>query len=194
MAVTAIISELKTLLGVLLPPLKKKYFDQPKIYVSIRKPGGDSKNNLGLSMNNEIKTEIIEGKERTFIDGNNALRFFKIDRQFQLNLHNNSEHHAYNIKLIRPYLTHECAIQPAINYLQPLKQNEAESFTLTFSAIHQVTGEESVRIFNTPSDYFSKNKVIIEYRNVRGTKFYTEFDQSKPEEERNIFKKKNPLN
>jgi hypothetical protein len=193
MPIATILSELKAIAGVLIPPVRKKYFDQPRLHLSIRKVGGDSKSNLGLSIHNELKTEIIEGKTMEFIDGNNAIHFFQIDRHFQMNVHNNSEHHAYNLRLLKPNSSHDCKIEPLINYLKPLKQNESESFTLTFSGIHEVTGHESVLIFNTPSDYFIKNKIIVEYCNVKGTKFYTEYDLNKMEEERNTFHRKNPL-
>ena len=193
MSISAILSELKIIAGAIYPPIRKKFFDQPKLYVALRKLGAGNKTNLGLSTNNEQKEEIINGKSIKYIDGNAALRFYQIERIFQLTLYNNSEHSAYKIKLLRPDLSHDCQIQPAINYLRPLKINDNDSFTLTFTNIHEATGNQSVEIFNTSFDYFHKNKVVVEYCNLKGTKFYTSFDFSKNEEERNSFHKKNPL-
>ena len=177
--------------GVISPRLSKKYFDQPKIYLSVSE-GTPSKRNLGISVNNEIKKEIIDGREQEYYDGNNALRFFEIGWKYKLTLHNNSEHPAYHLRLIVPSSQNECTITPEINYLKPLQQNTSDSFVISFTSIIEATGAQSVEILNNGSEHFKKSKVILEYTNVKGRKFYTLFDYNKAEEERNSFHRKMP--
>ena len=188
-----ILTIIRTIGGAIYPPLRKKYFDQPKIYISIDKSGNSRKMNLGLSINNEIKKEIIDNKEVEFYDGNNAVRFFQMDWDYKLSLRNNSEYTAYHLKLLKPNSSNDCILEPKIDFLKPIIQNSSEYFTLKFSVIFEGTGEESVSVFNKGTNYFEKFKVVLEYTNLKGTKFYTTYDFNKPEEDLNSFHRKNPI-
>jgi hypothetical protein len=168
---------------------KKKYFFQPKVYISVFRSGGGRKSTLGISDKNE-RIPMENDPTQFYIDGNNALHFFQMEWVYKLTLWNNSEHTAYNLKLLKPRGNQDCKIEPFIQHLKPLISNTSEDYFLTFSAIVECKAFDSPGIFQNGSTFFKQNKVVLEYTNVKVTRFYTEFDINKDEYVRNSFSKK----
>ena len=173
----AIITGLRTLAGAIIPPLKKKYFDQPKIYIlfngngAARLPGlPSSKNDFSKPL--KIFTEI---------------RVDKLVWRYNLIFRNNSEHVAYNLNLINPEQNPGFMLEKKIDKLLPLLQNSELVHRAIFETEIEGTGEETHEASKSHPDLLMNNKLILEYTNVKGTKFYTVFDASQEESLRNKF-------
>lgn len=176
---------IKTFFEPVLKWFGKKYLNQPKIYFVLSRAGGQ-KTPLGFS----DKNQVVDGVMHVDL---NSIQYSQIITRFKLSLRNNSEHPAYFIKLLRPNTSNECSIKPAIDPFLPIVINGFQDFELSFQWIYEGRGQDAADLSREGTDYFKKNTAILEYRNVGGTKFYTEFDNTKAVDEKNKFYFNNPL-
>ncbi len=176
----AIITGIRTIVGAVFPPIKKKYFDQPKIYLQFAYDGA-SKRNLGLSPLNDASQPI---------DIMSAIYHHDLIWDYKLTLRNNSEHTAYNIQLLEPLQDHAFRLQPKIELLKPIQPNGELIYEAKFSAFHAGPGLEANNLIAIHPDLLRNRKFILQYTNVKGTKFYTLFDGKKDEQDSNAFSKK----
>ncbi len=177
---STVFSGLKGFLGLLIPPIKKKYFDQPKVHLEL-KSIGVGKIPLGLSRKNRTDTIINEF---------DAIRHFRIEWNYALTFYNNSEYSAYNLKLIEPVGNSTLiAIQPSINPLAPLIPNSNTQYSATFFQNFEVKAQDSVKLMNDLPNVL-KRPMTLEYTNVKGTKFYTTFNFHDGIKAENIFSRK----
>ena len=176
----AIITGLRTIAGAIIPPLKKKYFDQPKVYIII-KGNGASRYPVLTSPNNDFSKPISRFTE---------IRFDKLIWRYNLILRNNSEHVAYNLSLLHPEQNLSFMFEKKLDRLLPIIPNTELINVIIFEKHVEGTGQETHELSKKHPDILMNNKFILEYTNVKGTKFYTVFDESKNEVERNQFFKK----
>jgi len=167
----------KTIIGTIIPPLKKKFFDQPKIYIRFdgngasRIPGPASQKNDFSKPFNQFE----------------LIRIDTLKWRYRLIFRNNSEHPAYNIKLLSPKQDSAFMLEKKIDNLLPLLQNTELVHNVEFQFEMEGTGSETADAADKHPDFLLKNKFVLEYTNVKGTKFYTIFDGLKEEEKRNQF-------
>lgn len=122
--VTLLINSLKTVVGAIYPPLKKKYFDQPKIY--IRLTGN------GCSFRPEfLNVDLYQSPENML----NRLQIVHSICRRQLTFLNNSEHTAYNLKLLTPLNKSHFNLEPDIDSYKPLLINTEISYSLRFNIL-----------------------------------------------------------
>lgn len=174
-----IITVVRTIAGAVYPPLKKKYFDQPKIYINFQYQS--SSKSPKISPKNDT-SQPINMMDAIWI---NELRW-----RYKLILLNNSEHPAYNIRLLEPDQEHYFVLDPKIDRLKPLLSNNEASYNAIFNDIFEGTGYEANAIIETHPHFLVNKRYVLEYTNVKGTKFYTVFDGSKEESKRNEFLRK----
>lgn len=177
---TLIINSLKTIIGVIYPPLKKKFFDQPKIYIRVT--------GIGRTFRPEfLDIDLYKNPENML----NRLQIVYSTWQRQLNFLNHSEHAAYNIKLATQVDKEYFTIEPDIDSFKPLLTNSDISYSLKVSDTFQRREREARSEYPEPK-HITELKLTLEYTNVKGTKFYTEFDNSLDEQHKNKFFKKIP--
>lgn len=177
----AIITGIRTLGGAIIPPLKKKYFDQPKVYILLDGHGKAGRFPGPQSPKNDFTKPIDFIKE---------IRFDKLRWNYNLIFRNNSEHVAYNLKLISPEQSEYFILEKKIDSLKPLIQNSELLHKIRFEKEVEGTGFETDKASNNIPDFLMTNKFILEYTNVKQTKFYTIFDWNKELNLRNQFVKK----
>jgi hypothetical protein len=177
----AIITGIRTIGGALIPPIKKKYLDQPKVYVILDGHVKAGRFSGPQSFKNDFSKPI------NFLD---EIRFHKLQWNYNLIFRNNSEHVAYNLKLINPNPSNLFILDKKIDSLRPLIQNSEISQRIKIEKTVEGTGAETYNASNELPDFLSLNKFILEYTNVKQTKFYTIFDWTKQEDLRNKFVKK----
>lgn len=124
------------------------------------------------------------------VDAFNAIRLDSLRWRYELSLRNNSEHAAYNVRLLQPVLNESIEVDPKIDSFRPILPNGEQVFKIIFHEIMEGTGMETYEASRKPPPYFKNGKIIIEYTNVKGTKFYTVYDPNKDERQRNIFTRK----
>ena len=182
----SIFSGIKSLGELLIKALAKKYLDQPHLYIILNKTGGGGKSHMGFSDKNEIIDGVLPVTPST-------IQISKITTAFKMTLRNNSEYSAYNIRLLQPEVTGGFTIKPKIDPFKSIIVNGFEEYTIFIEWIYEGTGMDAYNLYERGSDFFTKNKIVLEYTNVKKTKFFTEFDINKIEAERNTFHRKNPL-
>lgn len=74
-----------------------------------------------------------------------------------------------------------------LDKLLPLLPNTELINRVIFEKQVEGTGQETHEVSQKHPDILMDNKFILEYTNVKGTKFYTVFDRSKDEAYRNQF-------
>jgi hypothetical protein len=176
----ATITGLRTLGSLVYPPLKKKYFDQPKIYFVFEYQGGIKKPK-GLSPANDTSQPI---------DIMKAIYYSDIHWFYKITFRNNSEHVAYNIRLLDPQVGHAFRLAQKIDALKPLLPNNEIEHKAEFFEFYEGLGRIAAEKAEKAPEFLLTTKFILEYTNVKGTKFYTEFDGSKDEALRNQFLRK----
>lgn len=175
--VVFIINILKTIVAVIYPPFKKKYFDQPKI--SIKLTG----NNSSVGSAEFAKDELDQDPE-------NRIQNVYASRSVQLEFMNYSEYTAYNLKLLTQ-LVPQFIIKPGIDVDKPLPINTKIDYALVeFNYNFKRRERETKSEYPDPPE-IANLKLILEYTNVKGTKFYTIFDNSLDEQNKNTFQRKN---
>lgn len=174
-----LITVAKTIVGAIFPPLKKKFFDQPKIYFDFKWQNSTYSSDLAPINDASQPLDIME-----------AIRFNSLQWNYRLYLRNNSEHAAYNIKIISPEQGDEFKIVQKINSLKPLLANSELELRAEFYKFFVGTSVEANSMKESKEDCLVDKVFILEYTNVKGTKFYTVFDMTKPQDERNQFSRK----
>ena len=92
----------------------------------------------------------------------------------QLIFLNNSEHVAYNLKLVTKLDKKYFSIEPDLDNFKPLLINSEITYSLKFSDTFQRTEREAQSDYPGPFQ-ITNLKLTLEYTNVKGTKFYTYF-------------------
>jgi hypothetical protein len=169
----------RTIAGAIFPPLKKKFFDQPKIYFDFKWQNSTYSSELAPINDASEPLDIME-----------AIRFNNIQWNYRLFLRNNSEHTAYNIKLIGPEQGDDFKIVQKINSLKPLLSNTELKLRAEFYIFYVGASVETNNIKEQKEDCLKDKRFILEYTNVKGTKFYTVFDMTKQQDKSNQFLRK----
>lgn len=173
-----IINGFKTIIGAIYPPLKKKFFDQPKLYIRVT--------GSGYSFRPEFaKVDLYQHPDEML----NRMQIVYATWRRQLTILNNSEHASYNIKLLTQLDQKYFLLEPEIDNLKPLLSNSELSYSLKISDTFERREREAQSDYPAPK-HITNLKLILEYTNVKGTKFFTAFDNTLPEEERNKFYRK----
>ena len=81
------------------------------------------------------------------------------------------------------------SIEPDIDNFKPLLTNSEITYSLKFSNTFERREREAQPDYPAPFQITSL-KLTLEYTNVKGTKFYTTFDNSLDEQNKNKFAKK----
>ena len=178
---SAIFTGLKTFLGVLIPPIKKKYFDQPKIYLVFNLQSA-SQTPKGLSSKNDLTAPIFVTE---------AVYNFDLTWDYQISLRNNSEYTAYNLKLTAPPFDTSFKLVQAIDSLKPLSPNNEITTLVRFYLFYEGTGATSNILLQNKPEKLASGEFILEYTNAGGTKFLTKYDNRLEEDKRHDFKIKN---
>ncbi|MEO6136469.1 MAG: hypothetical protein ABIP35_15020 [Ginsengibacter sp.] len=173
-----IITGLKTIVGAIYPPLKRKFFDQPKIYIRLI---GTGYTFIPQSAN----VDLYQHPENML----NRLQVVDAKWQRQLTLLNNSEHVAFTLKFVTQLDQKYFSIEPDVDNFKPLLTNSEIAYSLIFSDTFE-RREREASVDHPVPKHITDFKLILEYTNVKGTKFFTVFDNSLPEEYRNKFSRK----
>lgn len=174
-----IIGTIKSLIGAIFTPIKKLYFDQPKLFIVFEM--ANSSQRLGSISRKNDTTRAIPTTE--------AIYHYSFNWEYYVSLRNNSEHTLYNIKVIHPKLSSRFSIQPKLDSLKPLTANDEVKYRFIFNDDIECNGHEANKITKTgPTEL--KEKLIFEYTNVKGKKFYTYFDLTKSDDDRHSFSRK----
>ncbi len=176
----AIVSGLRGFFGALIPPIKKKYFDQPKVYL-VFNFNNASQRPQGLSSKNDSLQAIAVP---------HVIYDYELRWEYDLLLRNNSEHTAYNIKLISPTISNKFFLHPKLDTLKPLTENSEVPYSARFSDYFTGNGSEVAVRMKEGSHLLSE--FILEYTNLKGTKFYTQYNHNAEEGKRHSFKSANP--
>ena len=81
------------------------------------------------------------------------------------------------------------SIEPYIDNFKPLLTNSEIAYSLKFSDIFEQRKREAQSDYPAPKQ-ITNIKLTLEYTNVKGTKFYTTFDNSLDDQHKNKFMKK----
>ena len=167
MAITSfILSSFKTVIGIIIPPLKKKYFDQPNLYLSFYFDNS-SQSPRGLSSKNSTQSPTLITE---------AIYNYKIKWEYKFVIRNNSEYPAYNIVLIEPNFDNNFYFYPTIDLAIPILPNQAIEYKAIFFQHFEGNGKDANLIIQGLPDKLKTGKFVLEYTNVKGTKFYTIYE------------------
>ena len=159
-----IISILVVIIIAFIPYIRNKYFLGPELTLEIIPEGGMS-SPVGLSSKNIVNDE---GN----IEGNNAIRIFRLTWRFKVIIRNNSDSTAYYPKLhfidSNPKFT---KIDP-LNELQPIINTQPKELKSEYSKFEECQGKDRTKTTGIPED-FSNLKIFIESKNGKKMKFYT---------------------
>lgn len=171
---STLISGLKTVFGALIPPLKKKYFDQPKIHFIFT-----------FSRASSSKGDLVSNSQATYN--------YNKHWQYKLILRNNSEYPAYNLSLINPPIGDEFSLIPTLDKLKPVLSNSEISYTAKFHQLYQLNDNSGNIESKKIPELLQFGKFTLEYTNTSGTKFTTIYDCSETTEDKtHQFKVSNP--
>lgn len=176
--ISLVINLLKTIVGAIYPPVKKKFFDQPKIYIRLTGAGSSFRPEFA-------NVDLCQHPENML----NRLQIVYATWQRQLTFLNNCEHVAYNIKLVTQLDKRYFSIEPDIDNLKPLLINSEIAYSLKLSDTFERREREAKSDYPAPAQ-IAYLKLTLEYTNVKGTKFYTSFDNSLDEQHKNKFIRK----
>lgn len=173
-----LLTGIKTIAGVIFPSLKKKYFDRPKIYIKLS-------GNSGTFRGVDIGVDHFQNPQNIL----DLLQIVYCEWRKELKFYNNSDHHAYNLKIVSDLDISHFVIVPTIDNLTPLKSNENLSYTLTVTDTYKRKQSEA-KLVHRETSLLTNIKISLEYSNVKGTKFYTMFDNSVDLNSQNKFARK----
>jgi hypothetical protein len=157
----ATITAIKTIVGAVYPPLKKKYFDQPKIYF-IFKYENSMKAPRGLSPVNDTSKPI---------DIMSAIYLNDLSWNYKLTLRNNSEYPAYNIRLIQPQTGQGFRLAEKIDALKPILPNAEIEYKSKFYEFYEGLGKiASDKVEKTP-DFLLNQKLFLNIPTLKGQNF-----------------------
>lgn len=175
---TLIINGAKALIGAIYPPLKKKYFNQPKIYIKLDGNGS-------VFIPQHIGEDYFKFPERRL----DPLQLVNCSWTKEIILYNNSEYTAYNLRIISKLNPQNFRIEKLVDPLLPLESNKQTSSILKINDSYQRRQSEA-SIGYKEGDIFKEINLVLEYTNVKGTKFYTRFYYSKDSNNQNEFLKR----
>lgn len=175
---TLIINGAKTLIGAIYPPLKKKYFNQPKIYIRLTGNGS-------VFSPQHIGEDYFKFPEYRL----DPLQLVSCSWTKEIIMYNNSEYTAYNLKIISKLNPQHFKIENLVDSLLPLESNKQTSSTLRINDSFQ-RRESQASIGYKETDIFNEINFVLEYTNGKGTKFYTKFIYSTDLDNQNEFLKK----
>lgn len=176
--VSFLINGIKTIVGVVFPSLKKKYFDRPKIYIKL---SGNSGSFRGV----DFDVDLYQNPQNMF----DPMQIVYCEWRKEMKFYNNSDYHAYNLKIASNLDSSHFKITPTIDYLTPLKSNENITYTLTITDTYKRKKSEA-KLVHQETDLLKKIKISLEYTNVKGTKFYTMFENAVDLSNQNQFARK----
>lgn len=176
--VSFLINGIKTVAGVVFPSLRKKYFDRPKIYIKL-------KGNSGTFRGVDVGVDLFENLQNIL----DPLQIVYCEWRKEMKFYNNSDYHAYNLKIISNLDSSHFKISPTIDYLTPLKANENITYTLTVTDTYERKKSEA-KFVHEETELLKNIKIGLEYTNVKGTKFYTMFDNAVDLNSQNKFARK----
>lgn len=174
----AILTGVKGLFGLLIPPLKQRFFDQPKIYI-VFKFNNSGKSPRGISSKNDTSVPMFPHQ----VIYENDLTW-----NYDITFRNNSEYPAYNLKLIEPTLDKNFILNPAIDKLKPILSNAEISHKAKFYQFYEGLGDAANIIAKNPPEIIKSGKFTLEYTNVKGEKFYTFYNDSEDDDKKHQFK------
>ena len=161
------------------PYLWRRFFARPELTIEIKDIHGSSWQE-GISNKNVV---IPEG----YIDGNNAIYFFRVKIQFKLVVRNSSPHTAYYPTLI---------IEPTMNLridkfnsLKPLLSTEEVELKGEYVKLEECKGAERTPMHEFPQE-LKDVRMLLEYKNALKTKTYTLYTHSA--ETKNFFLYRKP--
>ena len=176
MDTSSIFGIVKGILGVLIPPLQKKYFNQPKLYLSFKYHSG-VRRNIGISLKNDRSLPVNRP---------NTIFFYEIKWDYELSIRNNTECPAYNLRIVLP---RSLQIEPRVDSLKPLLGNSVDVYRIQFSETYECTPAEGDIVFKDKYKPLNQLKIILAYTNSKDTKFYTIFRHNRPLENRHSFQR-----
>lgn len=176
--ISLVINGLKTIVGAIYPPLKKKFFDQPKIYIRLTGTGSTFRSEFANINSYQHQENML-----------NRLQIVDATWQRKLTFFNNSEHVAYDLRMITLLDKKNFSIEPDIDNLKPLSKDSDITYSLKFSDTFERRERETQSDYPAPTQ-ITNLKLILEYTNMKGTKFYTIFDNFLDEQNKNKFVKR----
>ena len=102
---------------------------------------------------------------------------------------NNSEHNAYNLKIISDLDKSHFKIERPIDNLKPLKSNEQVCYTLLIKDSYE-RRESQAHMGYRETKIFEDIVLILEYTNVKGTRFYTKYSYLADANHQNVLMKR----
>lgn len=114
----------------------------------------------------------------------------ELNWNYKLAIHNNSEHHAYEVKLIKPAEDYHFLLKDKINHLKPILANSELELRAEFYKSFEGKRIDANNLIENHPYLLMNDKFILEYTNIKGTKFYTIFDMAKEDSSRNQFVRK----
>jgi len=175
-----IITGFRTLIGAIIPPLKKKYFDQPKIY-PIFKHDTSSKSPRGVSPKNDFCVAHFPS---------DVIYYNDLTWEYVMILRNNSEFPAYNLKLVEPLPNNKFRIFPDIDRYKPILPNSEIAYKVKFYQSYEGRGDIANSMIEQLPEILQSGEFIIQYENSKGTKFYTVYQANNEEDKRYQFTRK----
>ena len=162
-----VVGVLLTILIALVPYLKKKYGERPKLEIEIIYDSVASRP-VGLSSKND--------NSKGYIDANDAIRIFELTCKMKLIIRNNSDIAAYYTKMHyekQSIVFDKLPTKPILNSGDISLQGE-------YKTSEECRGQERTTSKEI-SDKLSNLKIVLEYQNNHGTNFYTIYNHGQDE-------------
>ncbi|MFT3823897.1 MAG: hypothetical protein QM731_08245 [Chitinophagaceae bacterium] len=114
----------------------------------------------------------------------------KTVRRYKLILQNNSQHVAYNVRLMEPVITHRLMFKPSLdNVAAILPAGELVCEVTLIGAAGDLTS--SLKEHNAYPECFMRKRFLLSYLSKKGDMFFTEFDMNRAGNQKNVFFKQN---
>ena len=154
----------------LVPYLKKKYGDRPRLELEINHNGGSS-SPRGLSPKNDIS--------KGYIDRDDAIQVFELTWKMKLKIRNNSDIAAYYAKM---YYTKDSPRFTELDKFptKPILNSDDITLTGNYRTFEECKGCQRTKIGGTPKTFVDL-KIILQYQNSHGTTFYSLYDHGQSE-------------
>lgn len=170
MEVTFIVGLIVTIGIALIPYLKRRYGDRPKLEIEIQYRGGTTAPR-GISP----KTDTSKG----YYESEKAIQIFQLEWRFVVLIRNNSDIAAYYPKIhYKKASTQISQLDKLPN--KPILNSDNISLNGKYHKREESLGSERTQINGLP-DEFQQLGIILEYQNTHGTKFYSLYEHQNKE-------------
>jgi hypothetical protein len=168
-----IIGILVAILLYVIPEYRRKHNERPNLDLEIIYDGSTSSELRLSDKNNPYLNPLL------VIDGNQAIRIYRLEFRAKLILRNNSNYTAYypEIKIVGK--TKFTRIDK-LNLLKPINNNDEIILAATFTKEEECKGSERTQIQGFPQE-FDALQIHISFKNHYGKKFVKNFDYSNKE-------------